>query len=93
MDARNGLWHVELDKESSLLTTFDKPFGRFRWLRMPFEISTTPEEYQRRQGQAVEGLPGVLSVADDILVYGEGDTEEDTILDHDQKLTALMKKC
>ena len=60
---------------------------------MPFGISTASEEYQRRQDQAVEGLPGVLSIADDILVYGEGDTEEDAIQDHDQKLTALMKRC
>lgn len=43
--------------------------------------------------QAVEGLPSMLSAADDILVYGEGDNEEDPILDHDQKLTALMKIC
>ncbi|XP_061170331.1 uncharacterized protein K02A2.6-like [Saccostrea echinata] len=93
LDARNGFWHVELDKESSMLTTFNTPFGRFRWLRMPFGISTAPEEYQRRQDQAVEGLPGVLSIADDILVYGEGDTGEDAILDHDQKLKALMKRC
>ncbi|XP_062572691.1 uncharacterized protein K02A2.6-like [Saccostrea cucullata] len=68
LDARNGFWHVELDKESSMLTTFNTPFGRFRWLRMPFGISTAPEEYQRRQDQAVEGLPGVLSIADDISV-------------------------
>jgi hypothetical protein len=60
---------------------------------MPFGISTAPEEYQRRQDQAVEGLPGVLSIADDILVYGEGDTEENAIQDHDQKLTVLMKRC
>jgi hypothetical protein len=49
---------------------------------------STPSRYQ-----AVEGLPGMLSIADDILVYGEGDTEEDAIHDHDQKLTALMKRC
>jgi hypothetical protein len=44
---------------------------------MPFSINTAPEEFQRRQDQAVEGLPGVKSIFDDILVYGEGDTEEE----------------
>jgi hypothetical protein len=43
---------------------------------MPFGISSAPEEYQRRQDQTVEGLPGVHSIIDDILIYGEGDTEE-----------------
>jgi hypothetical protein len=69
----NGFWHVELDDESSYLTTFNTPFGRYRWLWMPFGISSAPEEYQRRQDQTVEGLPGVRSIIDDILIYGEGD--------------------
>lgn len=93
LDAKNGFWQVELDRESSLLTTFNTPFGRYRWLRMPFGISSAPEEYQRRQDQTVEGLPGVHSVVDDILVYGEGDTEEQAAIDHDKKLIALLNRC
>ena len=93
LDAKNGFWHVRMDHESSLLTTFNTPFGRYRWLRMPFGLCTAPEEYQRRQDQAVEGLSGIHSVADDILVYGEGDTEEEAMIDHDRKLRALMDRC
>ena len=76
LDARNGFWYVELDEESSLLTCFNSPYIRYRWKRMPFGISSSPEEYQRRQDQILEGLNGVKSVADDILVYGKGDTIE-----------------
>ncbi|CAC5408070.1 unnamed protein product [Mytilus coruscus] len=83
-----GMWH----EESSLLTTFNTPFGRYRWLRMPFGLSSAPEEYQRRQDQTVEGLPGVRSIVDDILIYGEGDTEEEAIDDHDRKFRALMER-
>ena len=79
VDAKNGFWHVELDDESSYLTTFNTPFGRYHWLRMPFGISSAPEEYQRRQDQTVEGPPGVRSIIDDILIYGEGDTAEEAI--------------
>ena len=32
---------------------------------MPFGISFAPDEFQRRQNQAVERLPGVLSIAND----------------------------
>jgi len=49
-DARHGFWQVKLDGPSSYLTTFWMPFGRYRWLRMPFGIATEPEEYQRRRG-------------------------------------------
>lgn len=40
--AINGLWHLELDEESSFLTTFGTPWGRYRWIRMPFGISPAP---------------------------------------------------
>nr|XP_006823887.1 PREDICTED: uncharacterized protein LOC102805367 [Saccoglossus kowalevskii] len=30
LDARNGYWNVKLDEESSVLTTFNTPFGRYR---------------------------------------------------------------
>ena len=93
VDAKNGFWHVELDDESSYLTMFNTPFGRYRWLRMRFGISSAPEEYQRRQDQTVEGLPGVRSIIDDILIYGEGDTEEEAIADQYVKFRALMERC
>ena len=35
LDAKNGFHKVKLDNESSLLTTFWTPFGRYRYLRMP----------------------------------------------------------
>lgn len=42
-DVKNGFWHVELDDESSQLKTYNTPFGRYRWRRMPFGLSTAPE--------------------------------------------------
>lgn len=92
-DVRNGFWHVPLDDGSSLLTTFNTPFGRFRWLRLPFGLSSAPEEFQRRQHQIVEGLPGILSIHDDILLFGEGETLEQAQKDHDDNLHRLMQRC
>ena len=93
VDLKCGFWQVKLDDESADLTTFNTPSGRFRWLRMPFGISTAPEEFQRRQHEAVEGIPGIVSVYDDILIYGEGDTTDAAIADHDKKMRALMERC
>lgn len=70
-DVKNGFWHIELDDESSKLTTFNTPFGRYRRLRLPFGLSSAPEEFQRRQHQVVEGISEVLTTHDDILLYGE----------------------
>ena len=31
----SAYWHVLLDEESSFLTTFSTPYGRYCWVRMP----------------------------------------------------------
>ena len=38
LDAKNGFWQIPLDEKSSMLTSFNTLFGRYRWLRMPFGI-------------------------------------------------------
>ena len=92
LDAKDGFHQVRLDEASSYLTTFWTPFGRYRYCRLPFGISSAPEEYQRRMHDVLDGLEGVEVIADDILVYGCGTTEEEYIRDHDIKLRALLER-
>ena len=35
VDAKDGFWQKRLDTGSSYKTTFNTPFGRYRWKRMP----------------------------------------------------------
>ena len=42
-DTNKGYWHVELDEESSLLCTFNTPFGRYRFKRLPFDQASMGE--------------------------------------------------
>jgi len=93
LDVRNGFWHVSLDEQSSLLTTFHTPFGRYRWTRMPFGICSAPEVFQRRMHELIEGLCGVEVVADDFVAIGRGDTLEEASKDHDKNLGALLLRC
>ena len=93
VDALVGFSQVLLDEDSSLLTTMHTPTGRVRWLRLPFGISSAPEEFQRRQREVLEGLNGVINIADDILIYGSGDTQEEADEDHDKNLIALLARC
>ncbi|GBL99109.1 hypothetical protein AVEN_64107-1 [Araneus ventricosus] len=50
LDSNFGFWQIPLDKKSSYLTTFIS-FGQ----RLPFDISTAPEHFQRRMSQMLEG--------------------------------------
>ena len=93
VDVYKGFTNIELDDSSSFLTTMHTPIGRYRWLRMPFGVSLGPEEYQRRQHEALEGLTGVVNKADDILVFGSGDSMEEAEKDHDINLWNLMLRC
>ena len=92
-DVRNGFWHIPLNERSSRLTTFSTPFGRYYWNRLPFGISPAPEIFQRQLEVALENLPGINIVADDVLIHGEGDSMVEAERDHDRCLVAFLKRC
>lgn len=79
VDAKEGFWQTRLDEESSYKTTFNSPFGRFLWKRMPSGISSAPEVWQRTMHELVENLEGVEIIADDFLIAGFGETEEEVL--------------
>ena len=92
-DLKHGYWHCKLDEESSYLTTFQTPLGRYRWLKVPFGMAVSSEIFQKKLNTALEGLDGVFCVADDILVYGEGENDDAANADHDKKVRKLLERC
>ncbi|KAK3744565.1 hypothetical protein QZH41_003506 [Actinostola sp. cb2023] len=90
---RPGFCHCVLDDESSLLTTFSTPHGRYRWRRLPFGLSVSSEIFQKRVDQVLDRLDGILDITDDVLIYGVGANEEDANADHDRKLKSLLNRC
>ena len=87
VDLSSAFWHLELDEESSVLTTFSTPYGRFRWLRLPFGLKVSSEIFQKRLKQAIDDLPGVKCVADDILIFGS------TAYEHNNNLENFLSRC
>ena len=85
MDAKNGYWSVKLDEESSLLTTFNTPFGRYRYLRMPFGLVMSQDVFQQKMDQILESCEGVIGIADDVVIYGSTEQE------HDDHMHRLMR--
>ncbi|GBM00675.1 Retrovirus-related Pol polyprotein from transposon 17.6 [Araneus ventricosus] len=80
--AYEKVMQIPLDEKSSYLTTF----GRFRFQRLPFGISSSPEHFQRRMSQMLEGIPGTFCHMDDSLIWGS--TQEE----HDQRLTEVCNR-
>ena len=75
-----------------LKMNFSTPYGRYRWVRMPFDCNASSEIFQKKLFQCLDGT-GIHCVADDIMITGRGETKKDTLVDHDNNLIALMKRC
>ena len=48
LDLKDGYWQIELDKPSSILCTFNTPFGHFCFTRMPFGLNSASEVFQKK---------------------------------------------
>jgi hypothetical protein len=80
IDMKDSFWQVALDEPSSLLCTFNSPFGRYSFRRLPFGISCAPEVLQKWNMQLFGDIPGVYVVFDDIIVAANNEAEHDATL-------------
>ena len=86
-DLASGYWHVGLDHESSLLTTFQTCHCRYRWCRLPFGTSVSAEIFQHKLLEALERLTGIVCIADDVIIHGRDMAE------HDHHLSGFLQCC
>ena len=81
LDARHGYWSVSIDQESSMKTTYNRLFGRDRFLRLPFGLNLSQDVFQERMDQIIEQCPGTISIAnDDVGVFGRIEDEHNANL-------------
>ena len=79
--ARSGYWNSKLDDESKLLTTFNTPYGRYCFRRLPFGLISAQYVFPKKVDQTFGDLPGVIANADDIVVFGKTEAGHDKHLD------------
>jgi len=85
VDMKSGYWHIQLDRPSQLLTTFNTPFGRYCYKWLPFGINFSAEDFEKR----VKEVFGDLDVSiyfDDLIIAGK-DQEG-----HDCKLKKVLQR-
>ena len=73
---------MQLDAESKRLTTFNSPFGRYCFRRLPFGLNLSQDVFQERMNCILEKCPGTISIADDMGVFGKTEAEHDKHLHH-----------
>ena len=81
LDASQAFWQVSLDKDSTHLTTFNTPYGRYQYTQLPYGLCSAPEVFHRTMEQMFENIEGVRVYMDDILVWGANHKEHKERLD------------
>ena len=79
-----GFLQVHLTEESSKLLVINIHKGNYRFKRMPFGAKMSQDVFQMKMDLIMERCPGVISIHDDIAVYGVSDE------DHDANLINLL---
>ena len=80
VEMSNCYWRQKLTEESSFFCGFNSPFGRYRFKRMPFDISCASEVAQKMVEKHFGDISGVLPILDDIIIGGRDEQEHDLIL-------------
>ena len=83
-DTLKAFLQVHLAEESSKLLVINTHKGRYRFKRMPFGAKMSQDVFQMKMDLIMERCPGVISIHDDIVVYGV--SEED----HNANLVNLL---
>ena len=87
LDALKGYHQYPLDEESQNLTTFITPFGRFKYLRAPYGISSISEHYNRRMDEALAGMQNFRKIVDNVIIFDSNQQE------HIVHVRELLRRC
>ena len=88
IDANSGFGTVPMDVMSQLLTTFNSPWGRHCFMKMPFGLNQSQYFFQFYMDLHFEGINSTTKViADDVIIHGESDKQ------HDKYLLQVLNKC
>ncbi|UYV72940.1 K02A2.6-like [Cordylochernes scorpioides] len=74
LDAKSAFWQVPLSENTSKYLVMSTPFGRYRFLRLPFGISLAPENFQKIMHKIFCDIPNVVCYIDDLLIWDHNST-------------------
>ena len=80
-----GYYHIELCPASKQLCTLVFPFGKYEMQRLPMGLCNSPDIFQERMSELMDGLNFVRTYIDDLLCLTKG-----TYDDHLEKLERVL---
>ena len=89
INVSSGYHNLKLDKQSSYLTTFSCPFGRYWYKCLLFGAALAGDMFQCKIDEIFNDMPNVFGIADDIFVIGHGKSGAD----HDEAVYSVLRQC
>jgi len=80
LDLNMGYYHILLTPNASRLCTIVLPWGKYEYLRLPMGLCNSPDIFQEKMSDLMQGLEFARAYIDDLLVLSKGSFAEH--LDH-----------
>ena len=75
IDLRSGYHHITLGKSSRAKTAFVTPFGKYKFLKVPFGLAQAPAYFQLLMNKVLKGLKFAMTYLDDIIIFSENELQ------------------
>ena len=87
LDLNMGYYHIKLDPASRKLCTIVLPWGKYEYNALPMGLCNSPDIFQEKMSELMQGLNFVRTYIDDLLCISSGSYE-----DHLNKLDQVLKQ-
>ena len=75
IDLRSGYYHIALGKDSRAKTAFVMPFGKYKFLQVPFGLAQAPAFFQHLMNKVLDNCPFAMTYLDDIIIFSDMEEE------------------
>ena len=75
IDLRSGYHHIALGKSSRAKTAFVTPFGKYKFLMVPFRLAQAPAYFQLLINKVLKGLKFAMTYLDDIIIFSQDELQ------------------
>ena len=77
LDLRAGYYHIPLDKSSIPKATFNSPFRKYKYIKVPFGLAQAPAYFQELMTNILKDFNFAIAYLDDIIIFSN-DSQKNT---------------
>ena len=75
IDLRSGYYHIALGKDSRAKMAFVMPFGKYKFLQVPFGLAQAPAFFQHLMNKVLDNCSFAMMYLDDIIIFSNSEEE------------------